>query len=366
MSIDIGKVVADRYKVEEKIGEGGMQQVWRSLDLSLGRQVVVKVPIVMGAKRRFVQSAQLSARVRHANVAIALDYALEGDAEFYVEEFIDGMNLQECMDKHYPRLDADTAARVMHHLAKGVAASHSAGVLHRDLKPSNVMVSKDLSFDTIKITDFGIAKLAELEIDRGTENIAAAQTQGLSSTMLGAIPFLAPEVLRKGKPNAPPIGKASDVWSLAAMGYWMLSGEHPFGEGFDAVPGIFAGQPKEWDKSIAGDRMTSELATKLQSLITSCFELKPEERPSADALVADIAALAYLSGVRQTGKITRPGPHGGVWFGESDRGHQMMTHDDEVMAGAKLKSGTRISYVAFPGNPNPRAVAVIRLKDRTT
>ncbi|MBB4223931.1 serine/threonine-protein kinase [Variovorax guangxiensis] len=363
MAIAANSIIGGRYRLDQVVGQGGMQQVWAATDKSLERGVAVKVPIVDGAKKRFTQSARLSARVRHSNVASALDYVAEGEGEFYVEELIKGIDLQECMDRHFPRLDGDTAAHVLHHLCRGLAASHGVDVLHRDLKPSNVMVSSDLSFSMIKITDFGIAKLAESEMDKGTAEINAGRTQGLSSTMLGAIPFLAPEVLRKDKPGAPQIGKPSDVWSLAAMGYWLLAGEHPFGTGFEAVPGIFLGQPKAWGENLTANQVTADLVRKLQTIIEGCFKLNPLERPTADELVSQIAQLGYLSGARESGVVTQKGPHGGVWWGRSTTGQGIMLHQAEVMAGAPLSIGARVNYVSTPGQPNRRAVAILRLKD---
>lgn len=356
-------IIGNRYILEKVIGQGGMQQVWAARDTSLQRDVAVKVPIVEGAKKRFTQSARLSARVRHANVASALDYINDETGEFYVEELIDGIDLQECMNVHFPRLDGDTAAHVLHHLAKGLAASHDVDVLHRDLKPSNIMVSKDLSFSFIKITDFGIAKLAESEMQKGNEEINAGRTQGLSSTMLGAIPFLAPEVLRKNKAGAPPIGRPADVWSLGALGYWLLAGEYPFGTGFEAVPGIFGGQPAAWSEKLTSNRVTADLVKRLQEIILSCFRLEPSERPTASNLANDIAQLGYLCGVRENGIVTSKGPFKSVWFGRSDSGKDLMLHEDEVIAGEPIKVGARINFVSTPGNPNRRAVAILRLKD---
>jgi eukaryotic-like serine/threonine-protein kinase len=363
MAVAANTVVGDRYVLDHVIGQGGMQQVWAAHDKSLERAVAVKVPIVAGAKNRFTQSVRLSARVRHANIASALDYVADAQGEFYVEELIDGIDLQDCMDMHFPRLDGDTAAHVLHHLAKGLAASHRVDVLHRDLKPSNVMVSKDLSFTTIKITDFGIAKLAESEMERGIVEINAGRTQGLSSTMLGAIPFLAPEVLRKNAPGAQPPNKPSDVWSLAAMGYWLLAGEHPFGTGFEAVPGIFKGEPKAWNPALTSNRLTADLVENLQALIESCLKLQPSERPTAQSLVTRIGELGYLSGTRENGIVTGKGPYGGVWWARSTDGHGIMLHEAEVMAGDPIGIGSRINFVSTPGTPNRRAVAILRLKD---
>lgn len=320
MPITAGTIVGNRYRLGQIVGQGGMQQVWASTDLSLERQVAVKVPIIEGARKRFAQSAQLSARVRHANVASALDYVADEDGEFFVEELIDGFNLQECIDRNFHRLDAETAARVLHHLAKGLAASHAANVLHRDLKPSNIMVSKDLSFSMIKITDFGIAKLAESELEKGRDDIGSGKTQGLSSTMLGAIPFLAPEVLRKNKAGAPTIGKPSDVWSLAAIGYWLLSGEHPFGTGFEAVPDIFTANPKPWSPGLRLNKVTADLVEKLQRVIDQCFKIDPAERPTVDALVDQLSKLAYISAPRESGVISNKGDVGNYWWGHSSSG----------------------------------------------
>lgn len=356
-------LIGERYALDKVIGQGGMQQVWAARDHSLDRKVAVKLPIVEGARKRFTQSAQLSARVRHANVASALDYVVSDTGEFYVEELIHGIDLQQCMDQHFPRLDGETAAHVLHHLAKGLAASHAVNVLHRDLKPSNVMVSDDLSFSKIKITDFGIAKLAQSEMEKGTNEINAGRTQGLSSTMLGAIPFLAPEVLRKSVAGSPPIDKPADVWSLAAIGYWLLAGEHPFGTGFEAVPGIFLGKPKPWDDALVGNRVTQNLVEQFQGIVESCFKLNPSERPTADQLAERLGKLAYISSARINGVVTDKGPYGGVWFGRSSNGRNVMLHQNEVMAGAPLRVGTRVNYIAMPGSPNPRAIAILCLKD---
>ncbi|MDZ5459244.1 serine/threonine-protein kinase [Azohydromonas lata] len=363
MSTAIGDVIADRYKIESEIGYGGMQRVWQARDLSLERNIAIKSPFSPGAIKRFASSARLSAKVRHPNVAAALDYIDQGGKEYYVEELIDGINLQDCMDAHFPRLDADTCARVMHHLAKGVASSHRVNVIHRDLKPSNIMVSRDLSFSNIKITDFGIAKLAQSQIDQDIERLNNNHTEGLTSTMLGAIPFLAPEVLKKGNQGAPQINLPSDVWSLGAIGYWLLAGEHPFGKGLEAAVNILTEQRKPWAPSITASRITSHLAQKLQKIIEGCLVSDPTVRPTAESLASNLGALGYLSGVRESAVITSAGKYGGVWWGRSETGESVMTHNEEVIAGGILKVGSRINYISCPGSPSPRAVAVIKMKD---
>lgn len=363
MSIKENFLIGGRYRLDKFIARGGMQEVWAATDLSLERCVAVKHPLIDGAKKRFAQSAQLSARIRHPNVATALDYLDSDDGEFYVEELINGINLQDCIDKNFPRLDGDTTAHVLHHLAKGLAASHKAGVLHRDLKPSNIMVSQDLSFSTIKITDFGIAKLAEAELEKGNREIQENRTTGLSSTMLGAIPFLAPEVLRKSVPGAQPIGKPSDVWSLAAIGYWLLSGEYPFGMGFDAIPGIFQAKTKDWNPALATHPMSAQLVRETQKIINQCFCINPSDRPTVDDLVESFSKLCYLFNNRECGIITTPGKYRSYFFGQSSMEQNIMFHQDEVMAGGTLKVGSRVNYIPISGQPYPRAVSILKLKD---
>lgn len=362
MPAQAGYVVEGRYRLEVPIGQGGMQQVWKATDLSLDREVAVKVPLVASAQKRFAGSAQLSARVRHANVASALDYTHEADgSEYYVEELIDGLNLQECMDRHFPRFDADTTAKVLHHLAKGVAASHAVSVIHRDMKPSNVIVSGDLSFQQVKITDFGIAKLAESTIDtEARKAVVDSSLAGASSTLLGAIPFLAPEVLRKNTAGAPPVGLPSDVWSLGAMGFWMLTGIHPFGAELNAVVNILTDQRAPWPKQVTKPA-TIALTDALKAVIESCLQANQSLRPTATQLAMALEKLCYLSGHRVVATVVRKGPYGGVYFSTTTQG-DLMLHNQEVVVGPSLSVGQRVSAFSFPGNPDPRGVGIIVLR----
>src|ERR1041384_6157592 len=137
-----------------------MQEVYRARDVVLERLVALKVPQDARVARKFRDSAVISARVNHPNVAKTLDYFEESGGKFYlVEELIQGENLREVSVK-FERLDPHTVAHVLHHLARGLAAAHRVGVVHRDLKPSNIMVVGGLAFLGLKITDFGIAKMA--------------------------------------------------------------------------------------------------------------------------------------------------------------------------------------------------------------
>jgi serine/threonine protein kinase len=156
-----GDVIRDRYKIIDNIGEGGMQFVYAARDRILKRKVALKTPKNDSAKKRFKRSAIVSARVNHPNVAKTLDYLEDNNRQYLIEELINGEDLDKAFLKKMKCLDPYLAARVFHYLAKGLAASHHAGVIHRDLKPTNIMVTDRFELTSIKITDFGIAKMAD-------------------------------------------------------------------------------------------------------------------------------------------------------------------------------------------------------------
>src|SRR5262249_51624294 len=161
-------------------------------DLVFNRRVALKVPKNPSAEKRFARSARVSAKVIHSNVAATYDYFDFGPKSYLFEEFIDGQTLWDRLDVDFEMLDPHLAAHVIHPRAKGVAASHHAGVFHRDLKPSNIMVSRDPGLRSVKITDFGIAKMAEEEIADAFKD--KESTTG-SQTVMGALPYMAPEMI---------------------------------------------------------------------------------------------------------------------------------------------------------------------------
>lgn len=351
-------VAGERYTVKNLIGQGGMQTVYRALDQRLSREVALKTPLSTSAAKRFESSAQLSARIRHPNVASALDYFIESGTAYFAEELIDGIDLQQCLSKHFARLCPDTTAKVLHNLAKGVAASHQVEVIHRDLKPSNIMVSGDLSFSTIKITDLGIARLAELQLEADLKN--HNESSATSSTLIGAIPFMAPEAISKNVSKVPP-GKPIDVWALGAIAYYLLTGKHPFGPDITAVVAILAGTPPpQPDKQVMGGA-THEVASNLWTAIQACLTRDPNNRPTAVQLSDMCASMRYLDGPRITATITGKDPRRPVYFGSTADGSTIALPQAEFIQG-KPEIDKRISCFAFKGQPYRRGVAVMELK----
>jgi serine/threonine-protein kinase len=167
--ISSGKLVAGRYEVQNHVGNGGMQDVYRARDRMLGLDVALKTPLPGQAGKRFERSAQIASRVNHYNVAKTLDYIEEEGNVYLIEEYVDGETLEEKL-RGMSLIDPHLASRIMHHLSKGIAASHHAGVVHRDVKPSNVMTAPGVNLHNLKITDFGIATLTEEVFDDAAQS----------------------------------------------------------------------------------------------------------------------------------------------------------------------------------------------------
>ena len=349
----LGETVGGRYTVESELGRGGMQVVYRAHDDALRRLVAVKVPQDARVSRRFRESSVLSSRVNHPNVAKTLDYFEDDAGRLYmVEEYIDGSDLREVASR-FERSDPYTAVHVLHHLARGLSASHRVGVVHRDLKPSNVMVVGGLDFDGLKITDFGIARMAEQEVNEAVSG--GAETTKRSTTVMGALAYLAPEVI--GSPHAP--SKPADVWSIAAMAWEMLVGHPPFGTGLIAIKEILSDELPVLPTPIGVHKQFGPLSRQLADLIHSCLQTDPDRRPTAAKLAARCDELCYMSPVRETGVVSHY-PARTFGFIERDAGGQAFFHAANVV-GTRPERGAKVWFTAFDGEPRPRAIPVVPL-----
>ncbi|HEY9135679.1 MAG TPA: protein kinase [Pseudomonadales bacterium] len=346
----------DRYVIQRYIAEGGMQEVYLAVDQSFDRLVALKVPKNASAEKRFQRSAIVSARINHGNIAKTLDFFQENGRDHLVEEFIPGENLSGYL-RGYEKLDPHLAAHIFHHLAKGLAAAHHAGVIHRDLKPSNIMVSGDATASVIKITDFGIAKLSEDEIAEGIEGGDASITG--SQTVIGALPYMAPEMTE----NPRAAGQPADVWALGAILHQLLTGNLPFGSGLQAVKGILMDEPPAIpDSGVFSSPQFNPLVQELTDIRTRCLQKDPSVRPTADELVSVCAKLCYSSASREYGTISNYAAHTGSWgFIQRDNGEGAVFFHVSAFYGHAPTNGQRVNFTAFPGSPRSRAFPVLPL-----
>jgi len=349
-----GQELLGRYRIESYLNEGGMQQVFKAKDLSFDRLVALKVPKNDSAERRFDRSARLSARIAHPNVAKTLDYFEEGGAQYLIEELVDGIDLGRFLETYDP-LDPHLAAHILHHLARALVASHRVEVIHRDLKPSNVLVSEDPAAITVKVTDFGIAKMAEEEmndaVSKGDDSLTGSQTA------MGALPYMAPEMIESSKD----VTLASDIWALGALAYRMVSGAPPYGVGLKAVVGILSAHTPPRPSIWATNEQFEPLLTELWKIIVDCLSKDPGQRPTADHLAERCAALGYYNQPRIIGTITdypiQNRRYGYIYTASGNK--TVFFHRDSFFGSVAPKSGMKVAFAVNPGSPNERAYPVI-------
>lgn len=349
-----GDCIASRYNIVDFVGEGGMQFVYKAHDAILDRFIALKTPKDASAEKRFHRSAIVSAKVNHPNVAKTLDYVEQSGRPYLVEELVEGLDLSKAILEGLDYLDPFLVARIFHHLSKGLAASHHAGVIHRDLKPTNIMVSGDYQLTALKITDFGIAKMAEEEIVEAAEG--GDITNSTSATAVGALPYMAPEAIETPRE----VGLKADVWSLGAMMYELLTGQRPFGSGLRAVRHIVDGKYDPFPEFVTSNPQFSYLSTELISIIESCLKVDVNERPSADELVDKCSFLCYQVSQRYIGTM-RDINYKKWGFITVPEQSDVFYHVDS-MYGKKPIIGEKVMFSKYSGGGADRALPVVRLK----
>jgi serine/threonine-protein kinase len=350
-----GDIVSSRYAVHKHIGRGGMQDVYLASDQLLGIEVALKTPQAGQPDKRFSQSARIAAMVNHHNVAKTLDYFEEGGNPFLIEEYVPGETLETKLTR-FGAVDPHLGARVFHHLSKGVAASHHVGVVHRDLKPSNIIVEPGVNLHQLKVTDFGIATLTEEVFAQAAKD--GDLTRSTSGTIRGALPYMAPEMMFRSPGDHP--GKPSDIWSLGAMMFKVLTGEFPFGVYLEAAVNVKNQTRRPWPAFMTSNPQYKPLAEKLQNIIDLCLIYDADKRPSADQLVTEFSRLCYINVHRTEGDVTNliqsgysgftDDPDGGVFFSM------------ESVYGSRRPATARDSHVCysrFPGSPRYRGHPIV-------
>lgn len=353
-----GDVVFSRYRVDAFVGEGGMQEVFRATDLALGRVVALKTPKNDHAAKRFQRSAMVSAKVRHPSVAATLDYFVTESRAYLVEEYISGVDLKRVMSEQYMHLDPALAAHVATHLAKGLAACHEEDIWHRDLKPANIMVTDSLMFTEVKITDFGIAKLIEEEFKDDSEGGVQSSITG-SQTLLGALPFMAPECLATPKKA----NQSADIWSFGAIVYSLICGTLPFGNNLGtAVPAIMMAQypaPPGW---MLAKSQFRAIFDGLWQIVQKCLVVDPAKRPTAKELVEELSEVCFSVYPRIEGTTKSKVLVGGNSSFVSTKQGDVFYHLDSYYKEGRIAAGEHVALSAHVGVPTSRAFPLVPLK----
>ncbi len=221
----IGVVVADRYKVERKLGSGGMGTVYKATQIEADRKVALKVLHAEQAReerivKRFMIEMRATARIEHPNTVRLYDFGhTRDDTIFLAMEYLDGVTLSQEMRRLDGPMDCQRVALLGAQIARGLAAAHAEGIIHRDLKPPNIMLCKKYGRnDLIKVLDFGIARFAAAPADQDTAE--ALTSPGM---VVGTVYFMAPEQM-EGRP----IDHRVDLYSLGCVLFYMATGQAPF------------------------------------------------------------------------------------------------------------------------------------------
>jgi serine/threonine-protein kinase len=216
----VGSVVAERYHIQKKLGEGGMGQVYLAEHVKMGRRCAIKIMAQSmmndpDAISRFNREAANASRISHPNVCAIYDFGETNDGLIYLAmEYIEGQSLSGLLDEGGP-MSLPRAAGIIAQCADALQAAHDLGIVHRDLKPDNIMVITSRGRDTVKVVDFGIAK--------ATDPKASGQKVTRTGLVVGTPEYMSPEQL-----SGDTVDGRSDLYSLALVFYRMLTGKLPF------------------------------------------------------------------------------------------------------------------------------------------
>ena len=297
-------MIAGRYQLEREIGRGGMGSVWLAHDRVLDRTVAIKrigrAPGPDGDPdlRRAMREARLAATLSHSHVVAVFDLAVEDDQQWLVMEYVEGLTLAQLVQRDGP-LTPDRAAGLLKQAADALAAAHHSGIVHRDVKPSNILVTGE---GHVKLTDFGIA--------RATGDDTMTQT----GMVTGSPAYLAPEVA-SGRPAT----AASDVWSLGATLYFVLTGTTAYDAGGNIVATLYRivhedpPRPEEagWLAALLEHTMAVEPGDRWSMSAVQAFLGSSGSTPTAVTSAPPVASedratgTQELTGIRSSGSTTR-------------------------------------------------------------
>ncbi|HET7221124.1 MAG TPA: protein kinase [Vicinamibacterales bacterium] len=277
-----------QYRVLDKLGEGGMGEVYRARDTKLHREVAIKVlPEALAhdpaALARFEREAQAVAALSHPNVLAIYDFATAGRIVYAVTELLEGETLRARVGES--GLPVRTAIDLGIHIVRGIAAAHERAIIHRDLKPENIFITKDA---VVKILDFGLAKAPGLGVAAATAD--AGETRIADSavgTVMGTVGYMSPEQVRGQS-----LDHRTDIFSFGVILYEMLTGQRPFrGDSHvETMNAILKEDPPELAEIKPG------LPGSLDRIVRRCLEKQPADRfHSAHDLGIALEALSGTS-----------------------------------------------------------------------
>ncbi len=280
------------YEIIERLGAGGMGEVYLAEDERLNRPVALKIlPAFFATNdmrlRRFQREARAVSALNHPNILTIHEVGEEEEIHFIATEFIDGQTLRELVAAHDLALKEILDITIQ--AANGLAAAHAAGIVHRDIKPENIMRRAD---GIVKILDFGIAKLTEQPaLDSSNEAAMILQTQTETGAVIGTIGYMSPEQARGLS-----VDERTDIWSLGCVLYEMLARRQPFASAtrMDTLVAVLEREPPPVFQSTQFAKDTPTALQNLERIVGKTLCKKTNERYQT---ITDV--LADLENVRR-------------------------------------------------------------------
>ena len=265
--IKIGMLIGDRYEILEKVGTGGMSDVYKAKCHKLNRFVAVKVLKQEFSENenfvsKFKVEAQAAAGLMHPNIVNVYDVGNENGINYIVMELVEGITLKKYIEKK-ARLSVKEAISIAIQVSMGIEAAHNNHIIHRDIKPQNIIISKD---GKVKVTDFGIAK--------------AATSNTITSNVMGSVHYTSPEQARGGFSD-----EKSDIYSLGITLFEMLTGRVPFnGDTTVAIAIKHIQEPMPTPRDYV-----AEIPISVEQIVYKCTQKSPDRRYQSMAeLIEDL------------------------------------------------------------------------------
>jgi serine/threonine-protein kinase len=287
-AVETGRVLAGRYRLEERLGRGGMGEVWRASDAVLEREVAVKTLALSPADeeivKRFAREARALARLNHPNVVPVYDSGADDGASFMVMQLLSGPSLAALLAERGP-LPLEEAIAYARQAAAGLAAAHRAGLVHRDVSPANLILD---AAGALKLVDFGVARLTD-----------GSPTLTMTGTVFATPGYVSPE-----QAAGRPADARSDLYALGCVLYALLAGEPPFKaeHPLGVVHQHLTSPPPP-----LGERR-ADVPAELDLLLGALLAKDPRDRPaSAEEVEQRLAAIGSVDG-EGAGAATVPLP----------------------------------------------------------
>ena len=251
-----GTILGDRYEILEKIGTGGMAEVFKGKDHKLNRYVAVKVLKEEfrdndGFVKKFKEEAQAAAGLAHPNIVNVYDVGDENGIYYIVMELVEGITLKNYIERK-GRLTIKEATSIAIQVSAGLEVAHNNHIVHRDIKPQNIIISRE---GKVKVTDFGIAK--------------ATTSQTTTSSAMGSVHYASPEQARGGY-----VDHRSDIYSLGIVMYEMVTGRVPF----DGETAVTVAVKHLQEQMVPPSKYCPEIPYSLEQIIKKCTEKSPDRR----------------------------------------------------------------------------------------